>query len=81
VEEMNNSLDIPEKLRDILPMTNKGDDDKTLNKYYHIGNQNNILTETEILEMSLKAERNETGFTNFIRYTQEDYARVLRKCL
>ena len=78
---MNNSLNIPEKLRDILPMTNEGTNDKILNKYCHIGNQSDILTEAEVLEMSLKAERNETGFTNFIRYTQEDYARVLRKCL
>ena len=81
VEEMNNNLDIPEKLRDILPMVNEGGDDKIINKYYHIGNQTDILTETEILEISQKAERNETGFTNFIRYTQEDYVRVLRKCL
>ena len=78
---MNNSLNIPEKLRDILPMTNEGTHDKILTKYCHIGNQSDILTEAEVLEMSLKAERNETGFTNFIRYTQEDYARVLRKCL
>ena len=78
---MNSNLDIPEKLRDILPVTTERHDDTILNKYHHMGNISDIVTETKILELSLKAERNETGFTNFIRYTQEDYARVLKNCL
>ena len=78
---MNSNLDIPEKLRDILPVTTERNDDTILSKYHHIANISDIVTESEILKLSLKAERNETGFTNFIRYTQEDYARVLRNCL
>ena len=49
--------------------------------YQQIGHKDELLSENDILEMSHKAERNDTGFTNFIRFTHEDYQRVLRQCL
>ena len=81
VEAMNAKLGIPEKLKEILPSTNGLCDKQLMERYHHIDNDNAILTEKDLLEMSFKAERNPTGFTNFIRFTNEDYARVLRTCL
>jgi alcohol dehydrogenase class IV len=37
--------------------------------------------EIDIESLAVKAERNQTGFGNAIRYTAEDYERVLRKAL
>ena len=82
VEEMNGKLGIPQRLRDILPVRSKDlTDIKDSENYQQIGHKDELLSENDILEMSHKAERNDTGFTNFIRFTHEDYQRVLRQCL
>ena len=79
---MNGKLGIPQRLRDILPVRSKDlTDVKDSENYQQIGHKDELLSENDILEMSHKAERNDTGFTNFIRYTYEDYQRVLRQCL
>ena len=78
---MNSRLNIPEKLRDIIPSNEKKADDQSLeNKYHCIDPNTGGLTDNQLLEMSLKAERNDTGFTNFLRFSHEDYMRVLKKC-
>ena len=81
VEEMNGKLGIPEKLRDIMPTSNTKHDQDLIDKYRNICHHSGILGDKEILNLSMKAERNDTGFTNFIRYSREDYGRVLKACL
>ena len=81
VEEMNSKLGIPERLRDIIPSDgNKEVDTSIINRYHSLDGQSNSFTDKELLDMSLKAERNDTGFTNFIRFNHHDYMRVLKKC-
>ena len=81
VEEMNAKLGIPEKLRDILTVRNEATDEHITIKYHHSHHDKGILTEDQLVELAFKAERNDTGFTNFIRFNHHDYARVLRECL
>lgn len=78
---MNSKLGIPEKVRDIITIVDKKNDDTLIENMYHFvdGNAGGISDE-QLMDMSLKAERNDTGFTNFIRFNQEDYMRVLGKC-
>ena len=78
---MNTKLGIPEKLRDILTLNKEPRGDHINDKYDQIDNSDGILTEEQVIDLSLKAERNNTGFTNFIRYMNNDYARVLKECL
>ena len=81
VEEMNSKLGIPERLRDIIPENkNNGTDTLVESKYHSIDGDMECLTDEQLLDMSLKAKRNDTGFTNFIRFDHEDYLRVLKKC-
>ena len=81
VEHMNGKLGIPERLRDILKIHNNTTDKYIDGKYHPINHNDGILVEDEIVDMSLKADRNNTGFTNFIRFSHNDYERVLRECV
>ena len=79
---MNGKLGIPQRLRDILPVKGKDLTDVNASEnYQQIGHKDELLSEKDIREMSHKAERNDACFTNFIRFTHEDYQRVLRQCL
>ena len=78
---MNSKLGIPEKVRDIITIVDKKNDDTLIeNKYHSVDGNAGIIADEQLMDMSLKAERNDTGFTNFIRFNQEDYMRVLGKC-
>ena len=78
---MNSKLGIPEKVRDIITIVDKKNDDTLIeNKYHSVDGNTEGITDEQLLDMSLKAERNDTGFTNFVRFNQEDYMRVLKKC-
>ena len=81
IQEMNAKLGIPEKLRDILTLNKEPRGDHINDKYDQTDNSDGILTEEQVIDLSLKAEKNNTGFTNFIRYTNNDYSRVLKECL
>ena len=81
VETMNSKLGIPEKVRDIITIVDKKNDDTLIeNKYHSVDGNAGSIADEQLMDMSLKAERNDTGFTNFIRFNQEDYMRVLGKC-
>ena len=78
---MNSKLGIPEKVRDIITIVDKKNDDTLIeNKYQSVDGNAGSIADEQLMDMSLKAERNDTGFTNFIRFNQEDYMRVLGKC-
>jgi len=58
-KELNQQLQIPEKLSDLL-----GD-----------------LNDSAVQQLAVKAESNPTGFTNFRRFTVDDYTKVIRAAL
>lgn len=58
---------------------------KGLNQQLHIpeklGELLGEMNDSAVQELAAKAESNPTGFTNFRRFTVEDYSKVLRAAL